>query len=283
MKQILERGDKMPIYFRSMPSKEPFFFESIGNHWDQEQVVRPNGHPLYHYLQTEKGRGRIEIQGKTYYLESGEGMLIAPSVKHSYMRETEEWTTLFATVTGTIESSINAMLGNRKVIFVKKEQGMIIEQLVSEIVKECEKNTLGGKQLSIACYDFLMNFVDGVYETEQLTDQPLYRQYVEPIIKEIETNYNEKLTVSGLADQVYVTQQYLSRLFRRFMGCSICEYILAFRISKAKELLIQRPQVEIRHISYQVGFEDASHFIAMFKKTVGMTPGEFRLLHKMRR
>jgi len=272
----------MGIYFRSMPAKEPFFFDSVGNNWDQERVVRPNGHPLYHYLQTEKGKGRIEIQGKTYYLESGEGVLIAPSVSHSYVRETEEWTTLFATVTGTLESSISTILGNKKIIFVKKEQGVMIEQLLREVVRECEKNPLGGKQFSVACYSFLMNFVDGVYGNE-LTNHPLYCQYIEPVIKQIETNYSSKLTVSSLGNSVYITQQYLSRLFKRFMGCSVYDYILSFRISKAKELLTQSSQMEIRNIAYQVGFDDASHFIVMFKKQVGMTPSEFRLLHKMKR
>ena len=44
-------------------------FDSVGNHWYQESMQRPNGHPHYHYLQTEKGRGRIEIRGKHYILE----------------------------------------------------------------------------------------------------------------------------------------------------------------------------------------------------------------------
>ena len=74
----------MPIYFRNTPVTMPFMFDSVGNHWYQESMQRPNGHPHYHYLQTEKGRGRIEIRGKHYILEEQEGILIAPSVPHSY-------------------------------------------------------------------------------------------------------------------------------------------------------------------------------------------------------
>ena len=56
----------MPIYFRSTPVSEPLTFDSIGNQWLQEKTVRPKGYPLYHYLQTESGCGRIVIQGKAY-------------------------------------------------------------------------------------------------------------------------------------------------------------------------------------------------------------------------
>ena len=43
----------MPIYFRNTPVTMPFMFDSVGNHWYQESMQRPNGHPHYHYLQTE--------------------------------------------------------------------------------------------------------------------------------------------------------------------------------------------------------------------------------------
>ena len=54
----------MPIYFRNTPASEPFIFDSVGNHWEQDQMNRPKGYPKYHYLQTEKGSGIIDIQGK---------------------------------------------------------------------------------------------------------------------------------------------------------------------------------------------------------------------------
>lgn len=272
----------MAVYFRRMPVKEPFIFDSIGNNWNQERVVRPNGFPLYHYLQTETGKGKIEIQGKVYYLESGEGVLLAPFVSHSYVRETEEWTTLFVTITGTAESVIASMLGKRQIIFVDKDQGVKLERSICEMIKEYGKTPVDGKKMSIACYSFLMNFADGMYVDERM-NHSLYRQYVEPVIKEIETNYSDRLTVSLLSNKVYVTQQYLSRLFKRFLGCSVYEYIISFRISKARELLLQRNEIEIQSIAHQVGFEDASHFIFMFKKLSGMTPSEFRLLHKNRK
>ena len=77
----------MSIYFRNTPVSAPFMFESLGNHWNQDNISRPDGYPYYHYLQTEKGTGRIEVRGKQYTLGANEGILIAPSVPHSYHRD----------------------------------------------------------------------------------------------------------------------------------------------------------------------------------------------------
>ena len=54
----------MPIYFGNNFAKEPFQFDSVGNNWEQESVNRPNGFPLFHYLQTQKGTGIINIYYK---------------------------------------------------------------------------------------------------------------------------------------------------------------------------------------------------------------------------
>ncbi|MGF0032577.1 AraC family transcriptional regulator [Bariatricus sp. SGI.154] len=268
----------MPIHFRNSPVNEPFVFESIGNHWRQDRVLRPKGYPIYHYLQTEKGRGIVEVQGKEYVLNEGEGILIAPFLHHSYAKDSEEWLTYFVTFTGTIDSSIGKMVGNRQVIIIEKEQGKRIGELIDEIMENWEVLSADARALSIRCYCLLLNFTDSIY-TRNLADEPLYRRYVEPVIKEIETNYDTELTAQMLSGRVYVTPQYLSRLFRRFLGCSVYEYLTTYRINRARELLVSNRRMEVQQIATQTGFSDASHFIAMFKKATGVTPLEFRRLN----
>ncbi len=268
----------MPIHFRSMPVSEPFTFDSVGNHWLQEPIVRPRGFSHYHYLQTEKGSGKIEIQGKEYLLCEGEGVLIAPFIRHSYAGASDGWLTAFATFTGTIEGSISQMLGNRQFIFIEKEQGARIASLISSVMQKWENQPVDAKELSIDCYCLLMNFVDGV-STHELMNDPLYQRYIAPVIKEIETNFDTELTVQKLSRQVYITPQYLSRLFGRYLGCSAYEYLTGYRINKAKEFLLTHPRMEVQEIAQRVGFLDTSHFIAMFKKITGDTPGEFRRMN----
>lgn len=269
----------MPIHFRNSPVNEPFILDSIGNRWSQDRVLRPKGYPLYHYLHTEKGQGIVETPGKTYILNEGEGILIAPYLHHTYGKNTEEWLTSFVTFTGTIGSSISKIVGNRPVIFIEKEQGSRISAQIDSIMDDWDMLATDNQTLSIKCYCLLMHFADSIH-TRALSEEPLYVRYVEPVIKEIETHYDStELTASGLSARVFVTPQYLSRLFRRFLGCSVYEYLTTYRINRARELLVSNPRMEVQQIAGLTGFSDTSHFIAMFKKITGVTPLEFRRLN----
>ena len=87
----------MGIYFGSNFNREPFQYDSGGNHWQQESVTRAQGYQLYHYLQTEEGCGVVSVKGKEILLSAGQGILLAPFVPHSYHAKREGWTTCFAT------------------------------------------------------------------------------------------------------------------------------------------------------------------------------------------
>ena len=265
----------MTIYFRNTPLREPFTFESVGNHWDQEDIDRADGYPLYHYLQTERGIGEIKIQRKTYVLCEGQGVLIAPGIKHSYRRKSKEWLTRFATFTGVMENGINILTGNRNIIFTEKNTGLAIAKQLDMVLKKFETPPVDAVELSVDCYRLLMNFMDNPC-VGNMAEEETYKKYVKPTIEKIETEFDADLTVNELANSVYITPQYLSRLFIRFLGCSTHEYLLGHRINEAKRYLLATPKMEIQEIARQVGFGSASHFIAMFKKKTGVTPVSFR-------
>ena len=172
----------MSIYFRNTPVSAPFMFESLGNHWNQVNIFRPDGYPYYHYLQTEKGTGRIEVRGKFYTLGANEGILIAPGVPHSYHRESTSWTTMFATFTGTLAGSIPSMTDNQEVILIEKEQGASIRKMISSTLRKYHQPTPDMKSLSSDCYNFLMNFTDCA-ASPKIQDNPLYQRYVIPVNK----------------------------------------------------------------------------------------------------
>ena len=269
----------MPIIFRSTPVTEPYTFESIGRDWEQDHIIRPGGYPFYHYLQTERGTGTVETDAGTFVLHEDEGLLIAPFIRHSYEKSSDSlWYTKFASFTGTAERSIPQIIGNRQIIRVGSDQGTRIAHQIDSCVEMLSSQPVNGKELSVACYGLLIDIADSSY-VHSLDEEPPYRNYVLPVIKEIESSYSLPLTAESLSAQVYITPQYLSRLFRRYLNCSTYEYLTSFRISKAKELLITAPRLEIQDIAHRTGFADSSHFITIFKKAVGVTPLEFRRMN----
>lgn len=91
----------------------------------------------------------------------------------------------------------------------------------------------------------------------------------------IEEHYREKLTLTDVADQIYVSQWHLSKLLNRHTEHTFSELLNGVRIDAAKELL-KDPSLRIGDIADEVGFMDIAHFSRVFKKQVGVSANEYR-------
>jgi two-component system sensor histidine kinase YesM len=78
-----------------------------------------------------------------------------------------------------------------------------------------------------------------------------------------------------LAQMVYLSPGYLSRIFKKETGMSLSDYITRKRIVMAKQLL-SKTNLSITAIAERVGLSYASYFTKLFKENVGMTPQEYR-------
>lgn len=107
-------------------------------------------------------------------------------------------------------------------------------------------------------------------ENEQETNE-----VVRLIHEYVEEHLDGDLSLTRLAERVYLTPFYLSRLFKQKTGKSITDYILEVRINKAKQLLSETP-LKIYEISMRVGYESSAYFTKFFKKITQLTPQEFR-------
>ncbi len=96
------------------------------------------------------------------------------------------------------------------------------------------------------------------------------------IIRYIEKNYAEDVTVSEIANESGVSTSFLSRIFKKEIGIPIHEYLNQYRISKSLSLLETHSVTET---GYLCGFCDSSHFISIFKKHMGLTPMQYKKQH----
>ncbi len=91
----------------------------------------------------------------------------------------------------------------------------------------------------------------------------------------IQEHYNEQVTLNEVADNIYVSTFYISRMFKRELGKSFVDYLNDVRIEKSKELL-----KDVKYKTYEVaeivGIPDPHYFSKLFKKHSGMTPSEYR-------
>lgn len=92
----------------------------------------------------------------------------------------------------------------------------------------------------------------------------------------VEQHYDDiNLNVTVLADQLNVSQSYLSTHFKRQSGVNASDYIHLVRIAKGKELM-RDPALSLTQIARQIGYISDATFIRSFKKYEGITPGVYR-------
>ena len=91
----------------------------------------------------------------------------------------------------------------------------------------------------------------------------------------ISMNYSQKLTLTKISEQLCITPNYLSELFKKHTGQNVSEYIIDYRLEKACQFL-KNPQLRIGEVSEKVGINDVRYFSSMFKKKYNLTPTEYR-------
>jgi two-component system response regulator YesN len=98
--------------------------------------------------------------------------------------------------------------------------------------------------------------------------------FVDRAVMYIKNNYQREISLGSIAVEINVSPYYLSKLFRKYTGKTCTELIAEERIEAAKQLLAQN--YSSKETCFQVGFNSQNYFVKIFKKYVGVTPGEYR-------
>jgi AraC family transcriptional regulator len=99
----------------------------------------------------------------------------------------------------------------------------------------------------------------------------LPREKLVRAVEYIQDQLGTDLTVSGIAQAVYMSPYHFTRLFKKSTGQSPYEYVVEARVRKAKELLTTG-KFTISEVAIHVGFADQSHLTRHFKRVFGLPP-----------
>lgn len=109
-----------------------------------------------------------------------------------------------------------------------------------------------------------------------LIDRQNSESPVEFIRRYIEENYQKEIHISDLALIAHLSPSYLSTKFKKEVGINFTEYLLQFRLNKAKEILLRDKKISCKEVAFSVGYSDYAQFSKMFKKFCGISPTEFQ-------
>lgn len=111
--------------------------------------------------------------------------------------------------------------------------------------------------------------IKGVQQVLNLElDNPIYKA-----IKYIQDNIKQTISINQLAYDLNMSESNFSNSFKRLMNITPREYIRNLKLIKAKEML--RTQ-NVTEVAYDLGYDNISHFIAIFKNKYGITPKQYQ-------
>lgn len=93
------------------------------------------------------------------------------------------------------------------------------------------------------------------------------------------THLHSKITVVEIAEDLGVSKDYLSRIFKKTMGVTIKEYIVKQKLQYSIDLLVNTDE-SIEQISSVFGFSSQSHYAQCFKRKYGISPNTYRKKYK---
>lgn len=106
-------------------------------------------------------------------------------------------------------------------------------------------------------------------------DRRISHPEINKIVKYMEQNYDQDISVKSLAQYVMMGENYVSALFKKKMGKTLIHYLHEIRVKQAMHYLAET-DMTIHEIGLKVGFVNDNYFIKIFKRIVGTTPNQYR-------
>lgn len=99
---------------------------------------------------------------------------------------------------------------------------------------------------------------------------------VKEALKIIFAEYQDKnLSLNSVSKKLFISPNYLSTLFKEEVGKNFSDYLIEYRIEKAK-ILLKDVSIKIYEVAERVGYTDPHYFSKFFKASTGLTPKEYR-------
>ena len=251
-------------------------------------------HDFYEVYYFIGGSVEYSVEGSTYELKSGDLLLINPLELHqpriAHNQQDYERIVLWINKNYLSELCFNKTSLTRcfdssqpdhtNLLRPSKIQQTYISAMLDELITE---NTSDGYAVEIASEAILLRFL---VELNRLTitssmnikKEEVSSSIIPDVLEYINNHFCEKLTLSEIADEFFVSKYYLSHAFNNVVGTSVHRYIVLKRLIHAKQMLLSG--IRSTTAATNCGFNDYAGFYRAFTAEYGVTPTEFVKMNK---
>ena len=240
------------------------------------ETYRPEGWRESHIMiYCTSGQGWYESQGQRWTIRRGQVLFVMVDEPHAYGgMEMNPWTMHWIHFNGLDSAEFFKTLGvtpQNPLITIGEQLNII--RLFDEVLKLC--------QLGYSPH-FLLN---GAALLRQILSQLAFYQTfappdqkgldIEQMVQFMLDSVTKAITVSQLADHAGLSRAYFSRQFTQRTGYPPLDYFIRLKMQRACELL-NTSDLPVQAIGRTLGYSDPYYFSRQFKKTIGVSPKNYR-------
>lgn len=218
------------------------------------------------YNQTHAFAGDNEM---TYY-----NFLLCPEFMSGELVNTENIYDVFAL--SIFDEFARNTDGMRQMASFRGRELIEIEGIIENMLEEFTRKDIGYKSVIKGYMQvFFAKLIRKIQSSNQKDVAGYIHKITPDILRYIDDNLSEKLTLAELAEKCFYNPYYFSRTFKQCFGKSLTSYICEKRMNKAMKLL-KETKYPVEAVCEMVGYNDRAQFYKVFKKHTGVTPGEYR-------
>lgn len=251
-----------------------------------EDEKRYHSHDFLEIAFMMSGSGYYRIDGSIVPVEEGDVLILNPGVMHQGLLKDKQ-TAVTEFFVGISDFHIKGMPENQ---FPLPEGSPIVHatgELQTKLFKLCAsmeaENSVCWEGRYYMMKAYMMQIVLLLLKSQMkpreiktgYAFESINRKYVvEQIVGYFEDHYAEKISLDTIAENMYLSPFYISKIFKSETGEAPIRHLINIRLQKALELLQQEGCSNIKEVACQVGYDDAYHFSKLFKKHFGFPPSE---------
>lgn len=232
---------------------------------------RPSGRRDYQIIYIYKGFGHFTIDGQDHVLGAGNVIIYRPAVSQIYAYYAKERPEVYwIHFTG---SDCEQIISDFTFSHAYIGENLQLKSIFQDIILELQLQKPYFTNIVNSNFIKLLSLIQRTLILNETATENHFS--IDRLIISLNQHYIRPWTISEMADFCNLSTDYFSHLFKEVTHISPLNYLTRLRIEKSKELLLGEG-LSISDVAFLVGYTDPLYFSRVFKKSVKMSPKEYR-------
>lgn len=249
-------------------------------------VTRPNpdyemfrsGNPVYVFEYVISGKGFIDSGGQRYSVGAGDFYLLRKGFTGHYFADRgDPYEKIWANVNGElVDSAVKLYGADEPVVICRDADRRVMRDLsaIFRVMSDCGDMVEAQRVASMKLIDILSL----IKNSEKWNESVAVRSTAEQIKNYLDTHIYDDITLTDIADSLFMHETTVIRVFRRAYGTTPKRYLSELRLKAACRMIDDK--IPIKHVASSLRFSETAYFSLAFRKEFGMSPTEYRENHR---